>query len=404
MEGEALQYKRGKTVTPESPRPLHIVVPSNIPVLENQTDQIFNLMSTHLQPPYAARDLTAMDHEHPATTPEVHYGQGHGGPTNTQELEDTETSLGNVYDTEPTQSNSSFNEHNVSTVIDQPSASFEMHPNSSSINTSNLPSIPTTLPSTTDAPQNIATNGPSQAHITTESGSTGNIHYNPNDPPNQAAADHDGVANGDVNYQALFDTLVPVNEVEPSTTTDNPESSASATNASEVPAPNTNNLPSTSFSPAAGLPPRPPPQDKPAIHPNYTPGEDIRNYHFPHIHNANAQATQSNNTYRSPQTFAATGIPQVGSNGLPAPPLASFQQPVTSQGQTDRADLQAARRQSLLNNSGVHKGDNAYDADLREKYETFLNDESVFTAEGAWDKFPQGSRLFVGKKSTSLSN
>ncbi|KMU92372.1 hypothetical protein CIHG_10176 [Coccidioides immitis H538.4] len=38
---------RGKTLTPESPRPLHFPEPSNIPVLENQMDPIFNDTSTY---------------------------------------------------------------------------------------------------------------------------------------------------------------------------------------------------------------------------------------------------------------------------------------------------------------------------------------------------------------------
>lgn len=38
---EALHF-RGKTLTPESPRPLHIPEPANIPVLENQMDPVFN--------------------------------------------------------------------------------------------------------------------------------------------------------------------------------------------------------------------------------------------------------------------------------------------------------------------------------------------------------------------------
>lgn len=43
---EAIHF-RGKTLTPESPRPLHIPEPSNIPVLENQMDPVFNDTSTY---------------------------------------------------------------------------------------------------------------------------------------------------------------------------------------------------------------------------------------------------------------------------------------------------------------------------------------------------------------------
>jgi hypothetical protein len=46
---EAIHF-RGKTLTPESPRPLHIPEPSNIPVLENQMDPVFNDTSTYDKP------------------------------------------------------------------------------------------------------------------------------------------------------------------------------------------------------------------------------------------------------------------------------------------------------------------------------------------------------------------
>lgn len=46
---EAIHF-RGKTLTPESPRPLHIPEPSNIPVLKNQMDPVFNDTSTYENP------------------------------------------------------------------------------------------------------------------------------------------------------------------------------------------------------------------------------------------------------------------------------------------------------------------------------------------------------------------
>lgn len=59
---EAPVYHR-KSLTPESPRPLHAPSPANIPILDHQIEPIFNLISSHTLPPYAARDLTHMDHE-----------------------------------------------------------------------------------------------------------------------------------------------------------------------------------------------------------------------------------------------------------------------------------------------------------------------------------------------------
>lgn len=35
--------------------------------------------------------------------------------------------------------------------------------------------------------------------------------------------------------------------------------------------------------------------------------------------------------------------------------------------------------------------------EIQRKYDQFLHDEEAYTGEGSWDKFPQGSRLFVGE-------
>lgn len=35
--------------------------------------------------------------------------------------------------------------------------------------------------------------------------------------------------------------------------------------------------------------------------------------------------------------------------------------------------------------------------DIERKYAQFLHDEAIYVAEGLWDRFPSGSRLFVGK-------
>jgi hypothetical protein len=34
---------------------------------------------------------------------------------------------------------------------------------------------------------------------------------------------------------------------------------------------------------------------------------------------------------------------------------------------------------------------------VQKKYDEFLHDERVYVTEGLWDRFPPGSRLFVGK-------
>jgi hypothetical protein len=36
--------------------------------------------------------------------------------------------------------------------------------------------------------------------------------------------------------------------------------------------------------------------------------------------------------------------------------------------------------------------------DVQKKYDTFLAEERNYVTEGQWDRFPNGSRLFIGKQ------
>jgi nuclear polyadenylated RNA-binding protein 3 len=35
--------------------------------------------------------------------------------------------------------------------------------------------------------------------------------------------------------------------------------------------------------------------------------------------------------------------------------------------------------------------------EIQKKYDQFLAEERVYVTDGQWDKFPVGSRLFIGK-------
>jgi hypothetical protein len=156
----------------------------------------------------------------------------------------------------------------------------------------------------------------------------------------------------------------------------------------------------------AGLPPRPPPQEKPAIHPNYAPDEDIRSYHYPHIQSSNnhTNTPSQNNAFRAPPPFTnapATGM-MPGNNGLPPPPLASFQQPSGVSLQDLRSPNAANFNPNDVQGRGnvqldSHMSDaNEWNPETQRLFDQYLADEKVYTSEGTWDKFPQGSRLFVG--------
>ena len=93
-----------------------------------------------------------------------------------------------------------------------------------------------------------------------------------------------------------------------------------------------------------------------------------------------------------------------GANGLPPPPMASFQQPIKSQDQSRNSPGEQQFRPvdgpvnhgSRTIRPSEGNGDPSWSPDVQRKYEEFLDDEKIYTAEGTWDKFPPGSRLFVG--------
>jgi hypothetical protein len=41
-------------------------------------------------------------------------------------------------------------------------------------------------------------------------------------------------------------------------------------------------------------------------------------------------------------------------------------------------------------------GEAAWGPDMQKTYDEFLHNERIYVSEGLWDRFPPGSRLFVG--------
>jgi hypothetical protein len=154
-----------------------------------------------------------------------------------------------------------------------------------------------------------------------------------------------------------------------------------------------------------GLPPRPPPQEKPSIHPNYNPSDDIRSYHqlpaqtSPSSSNpyasqqSNYQSTQGPNAL-SPAVAPGTSL---GSSALPPPPIASFQQPASVAMETQDASPVTKKNGPVDRQPTRSDEDTPWGPEVQKKYDEFLRDERVYVTEGLWDRFPYGSRLFVGQ-------
>ena len=434
----------GKTLSPESPRPLHIPEPSSIPVLQNQIDPIFNQMSTHLGPSNSFNMSSAMQNRAAGTAPQdtpfstsvpAAVENGLDGNTSRRDNvvatdhgdDDYALSFGDEEMEEQQGYSDTSPNHSSIFAVEPPSsvAAYESLSGPAQTESTPLPSGPV-FPSFENAIQH--SNNPPEpfqevggllpvSHAETALISTADmnpIHALDGD----TNADEEASAtvnNGGVNYQTLLDNLTPSTTTGPSAEHIFSITADSPTDTANTPTENHANNSSAALSLTAGLPPRPPPQEKPAIHPNYTPGDDIRSYHLPRTQNTSANPTytaQSSNSYRPAQGFphsiVAAGAPGTSSapNGLPPPPLATFQQPPPSANQAHNSPSTQNFRQRDSTGRGEARSavtadyddddDAPWGPEVQKKYDEFLRDERVFVTEGLWDRFPPGSRLFIG--------
>ena len=419
-------YFRGKTLTPESPVPIHIPEASSIPVLQNQTDPIFNLTSTHVQQVTMPSNTSAAESSaaaQPSGAPEGETGllshdvensnfanfqqnsemDGEGDDTSAISYENEE--VGNP---EGLQEADSLQTHITSATI-HPSAPLTAHEPSLTFPPDGTPTLPTNLNQTLSGPtheQATETQDQSQGIplINGQKSADDEVIHHGNAP---AQTPEQGVSEGGVNYDALLDSLSPSTSTAPSAESIASITTAAPSDASNVPRPSSADQPITALPVPAGLPPRPPPQEKPAIHPNYNAENDISTYHFPQTQtsaNQTSHPSPSSNSYRPPPGYAPPTPKAVGANGLPPPPLATFQQSPSQAGQAQPSPLSPQARQG--NDTREPKSARAtednddeipYTPEIEALWTDFLREEAVYVNEGLWDRFPPGSRLFVGE-------
>ena len=385
-------------------------------------------MSTHLEHPHALRDLTAMDHEITRRLAENDMMQystadadgdeddlyGTSDPVEngkTLVQDDSYISLGKAeVDIALQQPESSLNQIQSSSLADQHSTSVAAHDSHSA------PAQVQSTPANTTPPSGDASlsfqepHDPSQdTSMNTDQSSTA-TDDDDDDTDRKSGSQlkkeedaEEDVANEGVNFQSLLDNISQSNVTASQADHPPPPTSTSSTSSS-VNAP---------FPPPVGLPPRPPPQESPAIHPNYAPGQDIRAYHqtpAPYTSALPTQASHASNSYRPSQGYAhpivAAGAPGTSSapNGLPPPPMATFQQPPRISDQTQNSPVnQHFQQRDIGGKSGSGNAistdgsnDGPWPPQLERRYNEFLDKERIYVTEGLWDRFPQGSRLFVG--------
>lgn len=367
---EALHF-RGKTLTPESPRPLHIPEPSNIPVLENQMDPVFNDTSTYERSVYKQ-------------APQTHDGWLHGGSKDGQGGPSQTQGAGSFHGSQPNRGVQ--NEMIASAYYSPP------NPASGSENTGHLGSGLSPPDSTYSHTAPVA---PVSQGFATGS------EVDPAHKPEQSrmsdrliAEERVGHKAGGVNFQQLLDNLSRPN---PGATI---PVTSSAGHSSLHQAPAGESLKSQ------GIPAHPQAQSHDSVQAHYMPNGEVAYHQLPSAHDAAATASpaysaQPSNTQAQTQPQPIDTSSSGGASVNLPPPIATFPQPPSTcaepHGSLQEPSVASKKGRAEKRSIKPADDDSPWGPEIQKKYDEFLHDERIYVTEGLWDRFPVGSRLFVGQ-------
>ncbi|KAF2870986.1 hypothetical protein BDV95DRAFT_628898 [Massariosphaeria phaeospora] len=343
---EEAEHIRGKTLTPESPKPVHYPSPSNIPILEKQMDPMFDEPALSLGTPASFQSYPppTQTHTPSAHSNTSHYAEQHAAPSYQNMVAHGSVSATPASYAQPagqTQDTSSIQKFLSLRPPPTPLSESKSAPAQDS-----QPAYPHSHDSNLYAAQ------PSPAQIAQ------GLQFQP-----QASG---------IDYHALLASLSPA--------VSGAASDRYAAPSFLPPALSQGATPASSLPAAPNLPPRPPAQEKPTTHPNYNPNDDIRSYH-PHSN----KSTSSQHHVGSLQPLNVR-VPGNGDDSYSA--SRSNQSPNTPGGY--------GRQMS----EDYDDEDIRWPPEVNRLYEEFLDDERRYVTDGQWDQFPMGSRLFIGNLPT----
>jgi nuclear polyadenylated RNA-binding protein 3 len=386
-----------KIQSPLSPTPLHPPEPTNIPLLQKQIDPVFNMTSTHIDPPQSAVAFPASSSLDPIASSVVAdspadssfsdaYKEEVGGKEMGQDALANQDAVSDDYAmTFDTDGEEHSDSQDVSRdVVEQETGALPARKlilDSSQSGPVNDPTQPHPLPTHLRAGA-AATSNPESTAVQTETETT---------QPN--ANSYEEIASGEIDIQQLLDNITANAEKNEAVSALNTPTSANLS-IDSIPKAGSG-LPTH-----ASLPPRPQ-----VPRPNYN--DDISKYHT-----GTTNFSQPLSTYKSPPgvnvPIVAAGAPGTytdARNGLPPPPTVSFRQLPPNTGspispgtypQVSRVPTQD-RPARPDPSEDVGDSDIRWGPDIQKKYDQFLAEERVYVTDGQWDRFPVGSRLFIGK-------
>lgn len=137
---------------------------------------------------------------------------------------------------------------------------------------------------------------------------------------------------------------------------------------------------------SSSLPPRPP-------QPQVAPQSYASQHHPPGTNSNVSGSTGVPPAPGQPSSFAIAGAPGTSTEALgtlPPPPATAMNPSAAA----------ASINPSYASNPPGHPVDRAHDADYQHQWDQFMADERQYMSEAKWDRFPEGSRIFIGNLSS----
>jgi nuclear polyadenylated RNA-binding protein 3 len=410
----------------------HLSLPSypNIPGPRSQIDPVLNMTSTHIDPfarstspiPTAQIGTGIVEHIGPITTDiadtiddasfsdpydEQEKAAEEGTAKKDMENTDVDDDYAMTLDSEVEEKSSRQDVSNASFEQEMQSQSA---PVSVAATENHASTAPESFPNSVapDGADNPTSHNPFSPATATAEDFPVAIESSTASAANEAVQSHsqptyeDVSSNGGIDIQQLLDNITATAALNAPNTANTTPTSAISSSPNFLP-PGSMGLPAH-----ASLPPRPQITQKPPMHPAYTPQDDIRKYHagppgFP---------PPQLSSYRPPgvpASIVAAGAPGTSTdprNTLPPPPSASFQPAPSittppslthiSYPQNHRLPIQDRPANSIEPADADDDPEISWSPAVQKLYDEFLASERMYVSEGLWDRFPAGSRLFIG--------
>ncbi|KAH0171775.1 hypothetical protein KCU82_g4271, partial [Aureobasidium melanogenum] len=378
---EAPEYTSELNVlSPVSPKPVHYPVPSNIPVLENQIDPVFNQTGTHMVEPLAQQLPPPMyldqqagsytqnlhqqqqqhaQHEHThshSNHPEAYMTQqaGQVGQGQTQAPQAQDQGHQAYHQAQEHASIGTDSQTNQVPPVVHYDEKYSYQPAAPGVVASSDAAASASVPSDLPYPSTAAHHLPALSNQSNNEASFQSNSFQPQSQSNVNAPEHPPGADAN-SLQSLLNNL------------SNPShSQAQSTSPSSQVAQPPSGAANTAHA---------------AQHEQAYP-----------IYTNNVQAQQPQQQQQQQQNGGNTNSNvRVGANGLPPPPVASFQQ---------GTKLESQRERKLATGEALDEDDQPWTPEIQQRYDKFLTEERKYVTEGNWEQFPYGSRLFVGNLSS----